>query len=192
MPAKSTKNESKQYDNVKAFVLFLMRNINYPLSFVTVNDIVMQTDYILYIDLAEAFPDMIASGLVQQDGEDEQGEPLYSVTRKGAIIAEELSRGLLPDVLDEALRCALQYLDFKRRGVSVDCYSSRLQDGTYDVTLILQEKKKTILQTTVNVDSEYRSRQIREAFRDRPDLMYRGVMAILTGKMNFLFDKYKN
>lgn len=191
MSSKSTKNESKQYENVKAFVLFLMRNINYPLSFVTVNDIVMQTDYILYIDLAQAFPDMIESGLIRQDGEDERGDPLYSVTRKGAIIAEELSRGLLPDVLDDALRCALQYLDLKRRGVTVDCYSTRLEDGTYDVTLILREGKKTILQTTVNVDSEYRSQQIREAFRDRPDLMYRGVMAILTGKMNFLFDKYK-
>ena len=27
---------------VKIFVLYLMRNINYPLSFVTINDIVMQ------------------------------------------------------------------------------------------------------------------------------------------------------
>ena len=30
---------------VKIFVLYLMRNINYPLSFVTINDIVMQNDY---------------------------------------------------------------------------------------------------------------------------------------------------
>lgn len=191
MSSKSTKSESKKYDNVQAFVLFLMRNVNYPLSFVTVNDIVMQTDYILYIDLAEAFPEMIKSGLIRKDGEDEHGDPLYSVTKKGAIIAEELSRGLLPNVLDEALRCALQYLDFKRRGVTVDCYSTRLEDGTYDVTLVLCEGKKKLLQTTVNVDSEYRSQQIREAFRDHPDVMYRGMMAILTGKMNFLFDKYK-
>jgi hypothetical protein len=192
MPSKNTKKENTKFDNVKAFVLFLMRNVNYPLSFVTVNDIVMQTDYILYIDLAEAFPEMVEDGLIRKDGEDEHGEPLYTVTRRGAIIAEELSRGLLPNVLDEALRCALQYLDLKRRGVTLDCYSSRLTDGTYDVTLILKEGKKTLLQTTVNVDSEYRSQQIREAFRDHPDVMYRGVMAMLTGKMNFLIDKYKN
>ena len=192
MSSKNTKNENKKHDNVKAFVLFLMRNVNYPLSFVTVNEIVMQTDYVLYIDLAEAFPEMVASGLIFKDGEDEHGEPLYSVSRKGAIIAEELSRGLLPNVLDDALRCALQYLDLKRRGVSVDCFSTRLEDGTYDVTMTLKEGKKTLLSTTVNVDSEYRSRQMREAFRDRPDVMYRGVMAILTGRMNFLIDKYKN
>ena len=30
--------------NVKIFVLYLMENINYPRDFVTINDVVMQTD----------------------------------------------------------------------------------------------------------------------------------------------------
>ena len=30
--------------NVKVFVLYLMENINYPLDFITLNDIVMQND----------------------------------------------------------------------------------------------------------------------------------------------------
>ena len=99
MPSRST----KKLDNVKVFVLYLMRNINYPMTFVTVNDIVMQTDYILYIDLAEAFQELLASDLVREDGKDERGDTLYSVTRRGAIVAEELSRDMLPDVLDQAL-----------------------------------------------------------------------------------------
>ena len=32
-----------------------MENINYPLDFITLNDVVMQTDYVMYIDLAEGF-----------------------------------------------------------------------------------------------------------------------------------------
>ena len=40
--------------NVKIFVLYLMQNINYPLDFVTVNEIVMQTDYVMYLDFAES------------------------------------------------------------------------------------------------------------------------------------------
>ena len=67
---------------VKIFVLYLMRNINYPLSFVTINDIVMQNDYVMYLDFAMAFPEMIDAGLIVEDGKDEHGEPLYSVTRK--------------------------------------------------------------------------------------------------------------
>ena len=41
--------------NVKIFVLYLMENIDYPLDFTTLNDIVMQTDYVMYLDFAEGF-----------------------------------------------------------------------------------------------------------------------------------------
>ncbi|MBE6589285.1 MAG: DUF4364 family protein [Ruminococcaceae bacterium] len=185
MPSKAT----KKLDNVKAFVLYLMRNINYPMTFVTVNDVVMQTDYIMYIDLAEAFQEMLEGHLVKESGTDERGDTLYEVTRRGAMIAEELSRDMLPDVLDEALRCAFRYLDLKKRGVTLDCSDRRLPDGTFDVTLTMKEKGKIILCTTVNVDSEYRSRLFRQNFRDRPDVILRGVTALLSGNVDYLFDK---
>ena len=176
-------------NNVKIFVLYLMRNINYPLNFVTINDIVMQNDYVMYLDFAVAFHEMLDGGLITEDGKDENGDRLYSVTRKGTIVAEQLRSDLLPSVLDQSLSCALRYLDFKRRNVTVDCTSERRSDSTFDVTLILKEQGKTILQTTINVDSEYRSHQIRQAFRDHPDVIYRGTVALLAGKVDYLFDK---
>jgi hypothetical protein len=30
---------------------------------------------------------------------------------------------------------------------------------------------------------------MRENFRDRPDVIYRGILALLTGKVDYLFDK---
>ena len=176
-------------NNVKIFVLYLMRNINYPLDFVTVNDIVMQTDYIMYLDFAVAFHEMLDGGLITEDGVNENGEPLYSVTHKGAMVAEQLKSDLLPSILDRSLTCALRYLDFKRRGITVDCTSQRLGDQTLDVTFLVKEKDKILMQTTVNVDSEYRSKQMRENFRERPDVIYRGILALLTGNVNYLFDK---
>ena len=176
-------------NNVKIFVLYLMRNINYPLDYVTVNDIVMQTDYIMYLDFDQAFHEMLEGELIREDGVSENGDPLYSVTAKGAMVAEQLRCDLLPSILDQSLTCALRYLDFKRRKITVDCSSEKRADQTFDVTVTLKEEKKAILTTTVNVDSEYRSRQMRENFRDRPDVIYRGLIALLTGKVDYLFDK---
>ena len=176
-------------NNVKIFVLYLMRNVNYPLNFVTINEIVMQTDYIMYLDLAVAFHEMLDAGLIEESGTDEANEPLYSVTRRGAMVAEQLKSDLLPSILDRSLTAAFRYLDFKRRGITVDCTSERLGDQTFDVTFIVREKDKILLKTTVNVDSEYRSRQMRENFRERPDPVYRGIVALLTGNVNYLFDK---
>ena len=176
-------------NNVKIFVLYLMRNVNYPLDFVTINEIVMQSDYIMYLDLAEAFHNMVDGRLIEEVATNENGDPLYFVTARGAMVAEQLKSDILPSILDRSLTAAFRYLDFKRRGITVDCTSERRADQTFDVTVIVREKDKVLMQTTVNVDSEYRSRQMRENFRERPDVVYRGIIAMLTGNANYLFDK---
>ena len=51
-------------NNVKIFVLYLLENINYPLDYCSINDIVMQTDYVMYLDFAEAFIEMLDGGLI--------------------------------------------------------------------------------------------------------------------------------
>ena len=61
--------------NVKIFVLYLMENINYPLDFTTLNDIVMQTDYVMYLDFAEAFHEMLDLGLILEI--EDEGQKLY-------------------------------------------------------------------------------------------------------------------
>jgi len=176
-------------NNVKIFVLYLMKNINYPLDFVTVNEIVMQTDYIMYLDFAEAFHQMLEGGLIVEDGKSDGGEPLYSVTHKGRLVADELKCDILPSILDKSLACALRYLDFRRRGVTVDCESERLMDQTFRVTVTLREKDKILLETTVNTDSEYHAKQMKQTFRDRPEVVYRGVLALLSGTVAFLYDE---
>ena len=175
-------------NNVKIFVLYLMKNINYPMDFTTINDVVMQTDYVMYLDFAEAFQQMLENELIVEDGKNENGDPLYSVTRKGTLVAEQLKCDILPVILDQSLTCALRYLDFRRRGVTVSCESQRMADQTFDVTVTLREKQKVILRTTVNTDSEYHVQKMKETFHERPEVVYRGILALLSGTVGFLYD----
>ena len=99
--------------NVKIFVLYLMENINYPLEFSTLNDIVMQTDYVMYLDFAEAFHEMIDMGLILEV--EDNGVTYYLVSDKGRGIAQELRSDILSSILDQSLAAALRYLDFKKR-----------------------------------------------------------------------------
>ena len=179
-------------NNVKIFVLYLMKNINYPMDYVTINEVVMQTDYVMYLDFDEAFHQMLEGALIEENGKNEHGESLYSVTHKGRLVAEQLKCDILPSILDKSLTCALQYLDFRRRGILVDCESQRLGDQTFDVTVTLKEKDKVILSTTINADSEYHAVQMKKNFRDRPDVIYRGILALLSGKVEFLYDTRKD
>ena len=70
--------------NITIFVLYLMQNVGYPLDFVTLNDIIMQTDYVAYLDFAETFSRLEESELIVRSGNNEKGEPTYAVIEKGA------------------------------------------------------------------------------------------------------------
>ena len=175
--------------NVKIFVLYLMENINYPLDFITLNDIVMQTDYIMYLDLAESFGEMQDDGLVACVGKGDNGEDVFAVTERGRIVAAELKSDLLDSILDQSLACALRYLNFRKRGIEAKCKITPLPDGTYSVDCSFTEKGKDIFRTVLVVDSESRAKRMQANFRERPEVLFRGVNALLAGNVNYLFDK---
>ena len=175
---------SKQ--NVKIFVLYLMENINYPLDFVTINDIVMQTDFVMYLDFAESFHEMLDGGLLAETVE--EGETRYVVTEKGRYVARELKSDLLSSILDRSLARALRYLDFKKRGIVAGCKVEPTEDGRYMVTCTFTEKKTCIFSQTLTVDTQDRALRMKENFYERPEAVYRGVMALMAGNVNYLFD----
>ena len=115
--------------NVKIFVLYLLENINYPLEFMTINDIVMQTDYVMYLDFAEAFHEMVDMHLIDKFEED--GKEYYLITDRGRLVARELKSDLLTSMLDKSLAQALRYLDFKKRKIVTRCTVEKTDDGRY-------------------------------------------------------------
>ena len=174
--------------NVKIFVLYLMQNINYPLDYVTLNDIVMQNDYVMYLDFAESFHEMLESELVCEECKNEAGDPMYIVTDKGRIVATELRSEILSSLLDKSQQCALRYLDFKKRSISVTSRIEKREDGRYDVVCIIKEKNQIIMQNSVVVDTLNRAKRMEDNFRDHPEVVYKGVMALLSGNINFIFN----
>lgn len=173
-------------NNVKIFVLYLMENLNYPMDFVTLNDIVMQTDYVMYLDFAEAFHDMLDNDLINEIKEDD--EPLYEVTEKGRFVARELKSELLPSILDRSLSAALRYINFKRRGIVIRCSIEKTEDGRYSVNCSFTEKKTVIFSQMLVVDTLSRAEEMQNNFYERPEAIYRGVNALLAGNVNYLLD----
>lgn len=171
--------------NVKIFVLFLMENINYPLDFVSINDIVMQTDYVMYLDFAESFHELLDSDLIEYVEAD--GEKYYYVTDRGRLVARELHSDILSTILDKSLEAAFRYLDFKKRDIEARCSSSRRSDGRFDLVCTLYEKHEKIFELSMVVDTENRVERMKQLYMERPDVIYRGNTALLTGKMGYLF-----
>lgn len=173
--------------NVKIFVLYLMTNIGYPMTFSTINDVTMQNDYVMYLDFADAFYEMLEHDLIVCVGQNESGDDLFAVTYKGRCVAEELKSDILPSILDQSLRCALRYLDFRKRGVRIETNITQNPDKTYDLECRMYEKKEVIMSIMLKVDSRLRAERMADNFRDNPENIYKGVTALVAGNVNYLF-----
>jgi hypothetical protein len=102
-------------------------------------------------------------------------------------VATELHSEILTSILDKSLACALRYLNFKKRGVSLSCKVEKLGEEKYEVICILREKETEIMRTSMIVDSLNRAERMEENFRDNPEVIYKGMLALLSGNMNFIF-----
>jgi hypothetical protein len=162
-----------------------MKNINYPLDFVTINDIVMQTDYVMYLDFAEAFNQLLDGGLVEKLSENDAEK--YRVTLKGEVVASELKSDIISSILDRSLCAALRYLDFKRRGVSINFDVTPMDDGRVRIDTSFVENGECIFSQMMIVDSLERAKRMKENFHERPEALYKGVIALLSGNVNYLF-----
>ena len=181
---------------VKIFLLYLMQNVRIPLDFATLNDMVMQTDYVMYLDMAEAFHELLDDGLIETIPADldfpaEKGvpedEPRYVVTAKGYLVAEQLHSDILPTILEQSLRCALRYLDFRRRGITTHCTVTPLPDGGAEFFCSVEQNGKPLFETRMSVDSMTRAKQMEENFRNRPEAIYKGMWTLFEGNVNYLF-----
>ena len=172
--------------NVKIFVLYLLDNINYPLDYATINDVVRQTDFVMYLDFAEAFYSMLDLGLIEKI--DDDGEELYMITKRGRYCAQEFHGELIKPMLDHALAKALRFLDFKKRGVEMHSRVERSENGKFLVSFSFIEKGVCIFSQSLIVDHEDRARRMQDNFYERPESIYRGVLTLMEGNVNYLFD----
>ena len=174
--------------NVTVFVLYLMQNVGYPMDFVTINDVIMQTDYVAYLDFAETFSMLEEGDLIEKAGTNKRGEAIYTITRKGRTVVESFQGDILPSILEESLACALRYLDFSRRGTKATCRITANPSGGFDITCALTEQDVTLLSITLWADTRARAELMEAQFRRSPENVYRATLALMTGSVNSLFD----
>lgn len=184
----------KEKNDIKIFILYLLKNLNYPLDFNTISDIVVQDEFVNYFDFAECFAELLDSGNIEQlppdpnaDGANKDKE-LYRITSNGVTIAEQLQSSLLNMIKDKSLKSAMRMLSFKSRGSDVSCDYSKREDGRYDFRCEVSEDGNKILELGLILDSKYQLDKMLYNFNERPEVVYRGIISLLMGDINYLID----
>ena len=178
----------REKNDIKIFILYLMRNVGYPLDFGNINDIVVQDGLVRYFDFAECFAELLETGNVAEE-KDENGELLYSVTAQGKEVADSLQSDLLMMIRERSLRSAMRLLSFKKRGSQIKYKSTPLPNGTYEFNCRIIENKEEVLNVTVNVENKKLLDRMEHNFETRPEVVYRGLLSVFSGDVNYLLER---
>lgn len=201
-------SQLKKEEEIKIFILYLLDKIGYPLDYPSIGSIMVQDGIVNFFDFAQCFFDLVDAGHIREiitdkndpdmnvinwDSENEEAElestttVLYEVTETGRQVARVLSDNLMVSVREKSYRSALRHLDFARRGAYVD-QSYRPDGEGFLVTCSIKDKNGTIMDLTVKADSEYQLRRMMNNYAERPEVVFRGVVALLSGDVNYLFE----
>jgi hypothetical protein len=90
-------------------------------------------------------------------------------------------------VREKSYLSAMRHLSLEKRGAVVD--QSFERDGTgYIFHCSIKDKDGPALEASVRVDTVYQLNRMRLNFDENPDVVLRGIHAILTGNVNYLFE----
>ena len=172
--------------DIKIFILYLMKNVGEPLSFTTICDIVIQDEFVNYFDFAVCFPELLESGAVAET--DDVPEKLYYVTPSGVDTLESYESSLLTVIKERALRNALRLIAYNRNGNKI---RSRIEEASGGCRLVCEmtDKEKTLLSIELFLGDGAYAEKLKENFDDRAEIIYRGVLSLLSGDVNFIFDE---
>lgn len=175
---------------VKVFILFLMKNLDRPLDYNMINDVALYDGYVEYIDFATCFAELLDDGLIEEIKGGEGELDTYRITPRGVSVADGLSEDIFAEIRSRSLKTALRLVSFKERDADLDFKKEEIPDsegGGLLVTCTIREKKRPVCSVSVKVDSPARAEMIRKNFREHPEVIYRGALALLSGDVNLIF-----
>lgn len=113
---------------------------------------------------------------------------LYEVTETGHRVAIGLGDSIMGSVRERSYVSALRHLSLKKKGATVEA-SSTPEGDAYTVTCTVTDKDGCALDLKVRADSHAQADRMTANFEERPEVVFRGVVALLTGDVDFIIDK---
>lgn len=175
-------------NEIKIFILYLMDRIGYPLTCGDVCSIMHQENVVSYFDCADCFTELMDAHHVIPVEKNESGEAMFIVSDTGKQIAKELSDALSPGIKEISYRSAIRHLSFKKKKATIDCNFVQRENGKYFVHCEIREAGRIVLDINVEVDSKIEAENMMLNFKRKPEIVFRGTLAIVSGEKNYIFE----
>lgn len=185
---------------VKVFILYLLEKVGYPLDYNDLATIVIRDGFVDYFDFVTYFHELLEAGHIRRLPKEETNDvaqddvpadrDAYEVTDTGRMIAKGLADDLLlAAVREKSYISAMRHLSLEKRGAVVDHSIEQVGDGSYIFHCSIKDCDGLAFDLDLRADSYMQVSRMRMNFEDKPDVVYRGIVALVTGNVNYLFEK---
>lgn len=172
--------------DVKVFILYLMNKVDAPLEYTTVNDIVLQDEFVNYFDFALCFSELLDAGQVEEAGS--IGDiKLYRVSKSGKESLASYESSLLSVIRDHASKSVRRFMAYKREGRRTVSEITPCGEG-YMLKCEIYDREKKLFSTEIYISELADAEEIRDNFKDRDDIILKSVQALISGKVNYIFE----
>ena len=178
--------EMKDRFQIKVFILYLLKNIREPLEYKIINDMVMQDGFVSGRDFPICFCELLDLGQILEERID--GKMFYRISELGAQSVSSVEFNLYDSVKEKALRSAHRLLAFHKTGNRIASDIVPSGEG-YMVKCSIADKEKTLLDLNIYLTDDKYAEDIKENFTERAEVIYKGVLALLSGDVNYIFDE---
>lgn len=168
----------KDRNEVKVFILYLMRHLDCPLEYWQVNDIVVQDGYVDDLTFSDCFFELIAADNIAVVSD--RSIDYYVITEQGKRVSDNLCPGISTYIREKSLRSAIRHLSYTERGAKVETDMRPAPEGRVEVTLRIVERERVILDVKIYAESMNQAKLMCHNFKQDPDGMFKVIFMRLT------------
>lgn len=164
---------------VKILICFLLKNMEQPLSFDQINEVLQQTGFVNYFEFVEAISDLQRTEhICSVTGED--GEEAFQLTEIGAAMAQTFHGTLPLTVREKTVETAGQLINRQKQMQDIEVNYHAISDG-YVLTMKMKDIGSDLMDLQLFIPTEDECIELRENIYKDPLLLYKTMLAVLFG-----------
>lgn len=159
---------------IKILICYMLDGVGEPLSETAVTDILYSGGMANFFEISAAVQDLLERGHLNEE------EGLLSLTDTGHQVAQTLARMVPFTLRERSVEAAIKLLARQKRQRDTKVTITSQEKGCL-VTCCICDGQDPLMEVTLRVGDEWQAKLIEERFLEEPTLVYRSLIAVLTG-----------